>query len=302
MGLNQLRGVVPAIVTPFDSNDSLNLKAADQLVTSLIDHGVHGIMTTGGTGEFPHLDRTERLELTRRVVEAVGGRVPVITGTAGCSTREVLFLCDDAAQAGANAVIVVPPYYFPLSEKAIASFFGTVADRSALPIFLYNNPLYTGNGMRPGLIADIIEHPRIVGLKQSSADLGELVEVIHEVRVVRGLSKSICTGIDSQLSAALAVGADGIFSTAACLVPQLMVSLFDLAASNDTAKAADLQMKLQPLNRFLEYDPGYVAPAKEGLGILGIDVGQPRHPLPSLTGDEIERLRAALTQLQMAAL
>jgi 4-hydroxy-2-oxoglutarate aldolase len=225
----------------------------------------------------------------------------VIAGTAGCSTREVLLLCDDAAKAEAQAVIMVPPYYFPLPETAIAAFFASVADRSALPVFVYNNPLYTGNGMRPTLIADILEHPNIVGLKQSSADLGELVEVIHEVRTVRRLTKSLCTGIDSQFAAALAIGADGIFSTAAGLVPHLMVRLFELASTGKTGEAADLQMALQPLNRFLEYDPGYVAPAKEGLRILGIEAGSPRQPLPGLTGDEFARLKAALDQLQAIA-
>jgi 4-hydroxy-tetrahydrodipicolinate synthase len=296
--LHQLRGVVPAIVTPFDAADAVDLAAAGRLTSWLIEGGVHGIMTTGGTGEFPHLDRAERFELTQQVAEVAAGRVPVIAGTAACSTREVLLLCDDAARAGADAVIIVPPYYFPLPEDAIAAFFASVADRSALPVFVYNNPLYTGNGMSPALIADILEHPHIVGLKQSSSDLGQLVELIHEVRSERQLSRSIFTGIDSQLAAAMAVGADGIFSTAAGLVPGLMAKLFALASVGNMAAAAELQMELQSLNRFLEYDPGYVAPAKEGLRLLGIDVGKPRDPLPGLSADELERLRAALARLQ----
>lgn len=298
MELHQLRGVVPAIVTPFDAADALDLAAASRLTSWLIDGGVHGIMTTGGTGEFPHLDREERFALTRQVAQVAEGRVPVIAGAAACSTREVLLLCDDAARAGADAVIIVPPYYFPLPETAIAAFFASVADRSALPVFVYNNPLYTGNGMPPALIADILEHPRIAGLKQSASDLGQLVELIHEVRSERQLTRAIFTGIDSQFAAAMAVGADGIFSTAAGLVPELMANLFALAAAEKTAEAGELQMELQSLNRFLEYDPGYVAPAKEGLRILGIDVGQPRHPLPGLIADELERLRTALAQLQ----
>jgi dihydrodipicolinate synthase/N-acetylneuraminate lyase len=296
--LHELRGVVPAIVTPFDVADALDLAAAGRLTSWLIDGGVHGIMTTGGTGEFPHLDRAERFALTRQVAEATAGRVPVIAGTAACSTREVLLLCDDAARAGADAVIIVPPYYFPLPETAIGAFFASVADRSALPVFVYNNPLYTGNGMSPALIADILEHPHIVGLKQSSSDLGQLVELIHEIRSERQLARSILTGIDSQFAAAMAVGADGIFSTAAGIVPQLMARLFALASAQKMAEAAQLQMELQSLNRFLEYDPGYVAPAKEGLRLRGIDVGQPRHPLPGLSADELERLKSALAHLQ----
>jgi 4-hydroxy-tetrahydrodipicolinate synthase len=232
------------------------------------------------------------------VVEAAAGRVPVIAGTAACSTREVLLLCEDAAEAGAHAVITVPPYYFPLPPSALAEFFGQVADRSPLPVFVYNNPLYTGNGMAPALIAEILAHDNVAGLKQSSSDLGQLVEVIYEVRTHLGLERSLCTGIDSQFAAALAIGADGIYSTAAGVVPDRMVRLFSLASAGDTAAAAHLQQELQPLNRFLEYDPGYVAPAKEALRLIGFEVGGPRAPMPALTEDELTRLRSALAELK----
>jgi 4-hydroxy-tetrahydrodipicolinate synthase len=292
-----LRGVVAAIVTPFDPWDSVDLAAAGRLTGWLMDSGVHGIMTTGGTGEFPHLSRSERRGLTSAVVRQVGGRIPVIAGTGACSTREVLGLCEDAADVGADAVITVPPYYFPLPDAAIAAFFEAVADRSPLPVVVYNNPLYTGNSMRPSLIAEILCHDNIAGLKQSSSDLGQLVDVIQEVRVARGLTRALFTGVDSQFAGSLAIGADGIYSTAGGIIPELMVRLYSLAAAGETAAAAQLQ--LQPLNRFLEYDPGYVAPAKEALRILGLDVGQPRAPLPGLTDGELARLRSALAQLEL---
>jgi len=297
MNLQAIRGVIPAIVTPIDASGNVDLAATARLTRWLVDSGVHGIMTTGGTGEFPHLDRDERRELTRAVVQETAGKVPVIAGTAACSTREALLLCEDAASVGADAVISVPPYYFPLPDAAIASFFKVLADGSSLPVFAYNNPLYTGNAMSPALIADVLSHDNVVGLKQSSSDLGQLVEVIHEVRVVRGLSRALFTGVDSQFAAAVAIGADGIYSTASGIIPAAIVRLYSLAAAPDPKAAAELQLELQPLNRFLEYDPGYVAPAKEALRMLGIEVGDPRAPLPRLTPDERSRLTAALSQL-----
>jgi len=302
MNLQALTGVVPAIVTPFGTHGGVDLAATARLTRWLVDSKVHAIMTTGGTGEFPHLDRSERRELTRAVVQAAAGEVPVIAGTAACSTREALLLCEDAASVGADAVISVPPFYFPLPDAAIAAFFRSLADACPLPVFAYNNPLYTGNAMSPGLIADVLSHDNVAGLKQSSSDLGELVEVIHEVRVVRGLSRSLCTGIDSQFAAAVSVGADGIFSTAAGIIPAAVVRLHALAAGSDATGAAELQLQLQPLNRFLEYDPGYVAPAKEALRILKIEVGDPRPPLPTLTQDERARLADALSALAEAGL
>ena len=105
MNLQALRGVIPAVVTPFDADGDVDLAATARLVRWLVDSGVHGIMTTGGTGEFPHLDRDERRELTRAAVQEAAGKVPVIAGTAACSAREALMLREDAAAAGADAVI-----------------------------------------------------------------------------------------------------------------------------------------------------------------------------------------------------
>jgi len=297
MNLRALRGVIPAIATPFDTDGGLDPAATARLTRWLVDSGVHAIMTAGGTGEFPHLERVERRELTRAVVHEAAGKVPVIAGTAACSTREALLLCEDAASVGADAVISVPPFYFPLPDAAIATYFNALADGSPLPVFAYNNPLYTGNAMSPALVADVLSHDNVIGLKQSESDLGQLVEVIYEVRVVRGLSRALFTGIDSQFAAAMSVGADGIFSTAAGIVPAAVVQLYSLAARQDRGAAAALQLQLQPLNRFLEYDPGYVAPAKEALKMLKMDVGDPRPPLPTLTPDQRARLAAALSQL-----
>src|SRR5258706_5363367 len=258
MNLQALRGVIPGIVTPFDPDGGVDLPATATLTRWLVDSGVHAIMTTGATGEFPHLDRSERRELTRAVVQEAGGKVPVIAGTAACSTCEALLLCEDAASVGADAVISVPPFYFPLPEAAIAAFFRSLADASPLPVFVYNNPLYTGNAMSPALIADALSHDNVVGLKQSSSDLGELVEVIHEVRVVRGLSRALFTGIDSQFAAAVSIGADGIFSTAAGIIPAAVVRLYSLAAGSDPGAASRVPPRLRPLDPVPANHPRHV--------------------------------------------
>ncbi len=297
MNLETVRGVIPAIVTPFDEQEELDIGSLERLTDWLVGQGIHGVMTTGGTGEFPHLSREERRASIEAIARSSSGRVPVIAGTAACSTREVLLLCEDAAEAGADAAITVPPYYFPLPDRALESFFDDVASRSPLPLFVYNNPLYTGNGMSPSLLSDILERPNVVGLKQSAADLGQLVEVLHEVRVVRKLSRALFTGVDSQFLGALSNGADGVFSTAGGIVPRSMVEIFDLATEGRTEEARSKQMELQPLNRFLDYDPGYVAPAKEALRMIGMEVGDPRSPLPRLTAEERQRLSAALGEL-----
>lgn len=297
MGLEKLRGVVAAIVTPFDKGGALDYGVLESLTRYLIDSGVHGIMATGGTGEFPHLSTDERVKATKSIVAGAAGRVPVFANTTACATADAVTLAELVAEVGAEAIISVPPYYFPLSDAALAGYFTTLADKSPLPLFVYNNPRYTGNPLSPSLLVELLQHPNVLGLKQSESDLGQLVEVIYQIRSVRKLQKSLMTGIDSQLCAALATGADGIFSTASSIVPKEMVEIFKLAESGDFAAARAAQLRMQPLNRFLEYDPGYVAPAKEALRMLGTEVGDPRPPLPHLTTDERQRLKAALVDL-----
>jgi 4-hydroxy-tetrahydrodipicolinate synthase len=298
MNEKELKGVIPAIVTPFGDNEQLDENALAIVTNYVIDNGVNAIMTTGGTGEFPLLSREERKCVTQVVVEAAAGRVPIIAGTAACSTREAIMLAEDAAEVGATAAIVTPPFYFILPEDALYNHYLELAKNSPLPIVIYNNPLYTGNNLTPQLIVRLAEIDQIIGLKQSQSDLGQLVEVLRQA----GDKISVCTGIDSQFYAALCVGATGIFSTAAAICPRQMVDLYNCTIQGRHAEALALHGELQHLNRFLEYDPGYVAPAKEALNMMGLPGGKVRRPLPNLTEDERAGVLKALERLQLLPL
>jgi 4-hydroxy-tetrahydrodipicolinate synthase len=295
LGPDALRGVIPAIPTPFGADGSeIDEQALRRVVRHVVDGGVHGIMTTGGTGEFPHLSRDERRRVTSVVVSETAGAAPVYAGTAACATWEAIALTEDAAAAGADAAILTPPFYFRIPEEMLHRHFEEVAAAGILPVVVYNNPLYTGNNLSPGLIAALMEIDNVIGLKQSNDDLGQLVEAL---RLSEDTGRSLLTGIDSQFYAALTVGARGIFSTAAAIVPAEMVRLYDLVAGGDHAGAAEQHRRLQPLNRFLEYDPGYVSPTKEALTMLGLDCGPVRRPLPDFPESERPALRDALEAL-----
>ncbi|MFN0155091.1 MAG: dihydrodipicolinate synthase family protein [Gaiella sp.] len=290
-----LRGVIPAIPTPFTADGrDLDEGALRRIVRHCLDGGVHGLMTTGGTGEFPHLSREERRRVAEIVASEVAGAVPVYAGTAACSTWEAIALIEDAASAGADAAILTPPFYFPIPRESLRGHFADVAAASSLPIVVYNNPLYTGMDLDPQLIAELMTLDTVIGLKQSNADLGALVEAM---RLSAGSGRSLCTGIDSQFYAALCIGAKGIWSTAASIVPSQMVRLYDLAVAGDHDAARAQHDLLQPLNRFLEYDPGYVSPTKEALSMMGIAAGPVRRPLPDFPESERPALRAALEAL-----
>lgn len=291
---DDLKGVIPAIPTPFTADGrAVDEGALRRITRHVVDGGVHAIMTTGGTGEFVHLSREERKRVTAIVAEEAGD-TPVIAGTAACSTWEALALTHDAASAGAAAAILTPPYYFRIPDEMLYAHFEDVAAGAQIPIVVYNNPLYTGNNLGPGLIAALMELPNVIGLKQSNDDLGQLVEAL---RLSSGSGRSLCTGIDSQFYAALCVGARGIFSTAAAIVPAQMVRLYDLTMAGDHEAARAQHELLQPLNRFLEYDPGYVSPTKEALQMMGISCGPVRRPLPDFPDEERDALRDALAAL-----
>lgn len=295
MGPTDLRGVIPAIPTPFTADGrSVDEAALRRVTRHVLDGGVHGIMTTGGTGEFPHLSRDERRQVQRVVAEETAGAVPIYAGTAACATWEAIALMEDAATAGADAAILTPPFYFGIPDDMLARHFEDVARAAVLPVVVYNNPLYTGNALSPALIAALMEVDGVIGLKQSEDDLGQLVEAL---RLADATGRSLCTGIDSQFYPALCIGARGIFSTAAAIVPGDIVRVYDRQQAGDHAGALEQHERLQPLNRFLEYDPGYVSPAKEALTMMGISCGPVRRPLPDFPEGERGALREALLAL-----
>ena len=149
MDVQSLRGVYPAIVTPFTADDRLDEAALGKVTDYVIEGGVHAIMATGGTGEFPHLDRQERKRATEVIVGATRGRVPIIAGTAAASTREAILLSQDAQEMGAAAVILTPPFYFHLPALSLVEHFRLIVKEIDIPLIVYNNPLYTGNNLSP---------------------------------------------------------------------------------------------------------------------------------------------------------
>lgn len=288
--LEKIQGVIPAVVTPFTGTDELDQMALRKIVEYLVENGVHGIMTTGGTGEFVHLSEDEKKKTIRTVVDEVNGKVPVIAGTSACSTREAIMLSKYAEDAGADGVIATPPFYFRLPRESIIGHYKSIAQSIAIALVAYNNPIYTGNPMDPALIAELTGIENMVGLKQSESDIGQFIELVR----LTGDRLSLLTGIDSQFYPSLCVGGKGVFSTAACIAPKQMVELYSNFERGNLTKAFEIHRNLQDLNRFLEYDPGYVAPCKEAMMMLGLPAGNVRQPLPSLTSRERGELRKAL--------
>jgi len=293
LSAKSLEGIIPAIPTPFTRNDEVDEDGLRKLVNHVVRNGVHGIMTTGGNGEFPHLLADERKRVVEVVVDELSSKVPVIACTAACGTKETIEYTAHAKDSGAQAAIITPPYYFNVPRQSVYEHYKTVSGAVDLPIVVYNNPEYTGNNIDPALMAKISHLNNVIGLKQSNYDISQTLEII---RLVSG-KISVLTGIDSQLFSTLSIGGRGVFSTAAAVIPRQIVQIYEAFKSGDVNKAYENQLKIQILNRFFEYDPGYVAPCKEALTMIGLPGGLPRKPLPSLTAEERTALWKALKDL-----
>ena len=255
---------------------------------------VHGIVPTGSTGEFAALSEEERKKVAEIAIEEVNGMVPVVVGTASVSTKQTIQYSQYAQRAGADGVMVVPPYYCHPNEEEIYGHYKTLAENIDIPIVLYNNPGTSGVDMRPSLIARLAEFDQISYIKESSGDMTRVAEIMR----LCGHKISIFCGCDNLSLEMFAMGVQGWIVPAANMIPQLCVELFELAAiQKDIVKAKKLYFKLLPLFTMFESTGQYVQLTKAGLDILGRPFGIPRKPLLPPTEQAKQHLKEILDSL-----
>ena len=289
----RFEGVWTAIVTPFARGplgpaDHVDLDGLDRLVDEQIAAGVDVLVPCGTTGESPTLSHKEHDAVVARVVERAAGRVPVVAGAGSNSTREAERLCRAARDAGADGVLVVCPYYNRPTERMLHAHFGRVARASDLPIVLYNIPSRTGVDLGPGAVAALVEeHPTIRALKAASGSVDRAAEVCRHAGV------AVLSGDDALTLPMIAVGARGVISVAANVVPERVVGLVAAALAGDLESALARHRDLLPLVRalFAETNP---VPVKAALRLLGRGNGAVRAPLLEALPSTVERLATLL--------
>jgi 4-hydroxy-tetrahydrodipicolinate synthase len=289
-----LSGVLVALVTPFTADGSeIDAAALEAHVDRLIREGAHGLVPGGSTGEFTTLTLDERKQLTELVVKAAGGRVPVVAGTGALSTRDALDLAAHAAQAGASALMVVPPFYDAVELSTFKELLREVYEASQLPIMFYNIPSATGLSLTANEIASLAEVEGVRYLKDTSGDAVALTELLqsHADRI------TAFNGWDTLTFYGLAAGAKGSVWGATNFIPQLSRQLWDaLAVDGDLVRGRELWAKIYPICRLLE-QYNYAAAVKTGLELTGYPAGPVRKPFTLLEGDA----RAELARLLRAA-
>jgi 4-hydroxy-tetrahydrodipicolinate synthase len=278
-------GVLPALITPFTEDGSaIDTGALAANVERLIGAGVGGLVPGGSTGEFTTLSHAERRELIEATVAAAAGRVPVVAGTGALSTRETVELSVHAEQAGAAAVMVVPPFYDALSWRELLAHYAAVADAIAIPIMYYNLPSASG----VTLTAEQLRALPITSLKDTGGDATAATELIQTD------GPTLLNGWDTLTFAALAAGVRAVVWGAAAILPEPCVELHRLLIDDiDLPAARELWARLWPLCRFLEAQ-SYSVAVKTACGLVGDTTGPVRAPLLPLDDAATAELAALL--------
>ena len=269
-------GMATAIVTPMTATD-IDYEALGRFIEFQIENGINAIVVMGTTGENATIEPEEQKEVIRFTVDKVAKRVPVIAGTGTNNTDHVLHNTKNACEVGADAILVVTPYYNKATQNGLIKHFTTIADASSVPVILYNVPGRTGCTLQPKTVAKLAEHPNIVGLKEATGNMAQMVELMR----LCGDKIDIYSGEDALTVPMMAMGGAGTISVLSNVLPKESVAMTDACIAGDYKTAAAMQCKLLPLINvlFSEVNP---IPAKAAVSAMGFGEEHLRMPLTKM--------------------
>jgi len=288
-----LRGVVPPTLTAFTTDESLDEAATAAHARYVVDGGAHAVFPLGTNGECPLLSTAERDRVVEVVAAEVGSDVPVIAGVGAPSTRGTVARAEAAVDAGADGLVVVTPYYYPLDREGALAHYRRVADAVARPVYVYHIPSKTGNELSLETLSELAAIDNVVGFKDSSKDVPWLGQAIDD-----NPELTFLVGSDSLLYPGLSIGCSGLVSAVANVVPDLVVELFDAYDAGDDERARELQSRVYAVRSALKRGP-YMAGVKEALSLLdvGFDPGPLRSPLRRMDAADRAALADDLDEL-----
>ena len=272
------KGSIVAIVTPMTDAGEVDFAAWERLIDWHLAEGSDGIVVCGTTGESPTVTLAEAVELTRRAAARVGGRIPVVAGSGTNDTARSIERTRELAAAGADAVLVVTPYYNKPTQEGLLQHFTAIADDAAVPVILYNVPGRTGVDLLPQTAARLALHARIVALKEATGTAARLAEL----RELCGEELAILSGDDASAVDSMLAGAVGVISVTANVAPRAMHEVASAALAGDAPRARELDRRLQPLHLGLFVEPNPI-PAKWAVRQLGLIEAGIRLPLTPLS-------------------
>jgi 4-hydroxy-tetrahydrodipicolinate synthase len=281
------KGAGVAIVTPFTKNNEVDFEKLGELIEYQIAGGTDAIIICGTTGEASTLTHEEHLECIRYTVNKVAKRVPVIAGTGSNATDTAIYLSQEAESYGADALLLVTPYYNKATQKGLIAHFTEVANSVKLPIILYNVPGRTGCNITPQTVATLVKNvDNIVGIKEASGNIAQVAEVMQ---LTEG-KIDLYSGCDEMVVPVMSLGGIGVISVLSNVAPRETHDMVMKYLEGDVVGSRELQLKYLPLINalFCEVNP---IPVKKAVNLMGVNVGHLRMPLTEMEPANAERLR-----------
>lgn len=285
------KGAATALITPMNSDGSVNFDRLATLTDEQIKCGIDALVICGTTGEKSTLGYEEHVKVIEVAAKADGGRVPLIAGTGSNDTVYSVGLCADAEKAGADAFLMVTPYYNKTSQTGLVAHYNYIADRVNKPIILYNVPSRTGVAIKPETYKEIAKHPNIVATKEANGDLSSVLKT----RYLCGDELDIYSGNDDQTVPIMSLGGIGVISVMSNFLPEVMHRICAEFFAGNTDEAARLQIKYSGLMSALFSDVNPV-PVKAAMNLLGLNAGPCRLPLYDMEKPALELIKQKLTE------
>jgi len=288
------QGVFTAIVTPFNEDKSINKEQLKKLIDFNIENGVSGIVPMGTTGESPTLNHDEHVEVIETVCEHIDKKVTVIAGTGSNSTEEALFMTSRAKELGADASLQVAPYYNKPTQEGFYRHYKTIADKVDLPLIIYNIPGRSGKNIETDTIVRLSEHPNIIGVKEASGSLPQMMDVINRTPD----DFIVLSGDDNLTLPLMAAGGKGVISVASNIIPDRMSALVKAGLNGDFEEMRKLHYELLPFFKveFIETNP---IPIKTALAMKGMIKEVFRLPMCEMYPENKKKLEVVLKELKI---
>lgn len=285
-------GAAVAIVTPMHSDGSVNYDKLGEIIEAQISSSTDAIVICGTTGESATLSGEEHMDCIKYAINKVNKRVPVIAGTGSNDTAYAVEMSIDAEKAGADALLLVTPYYNKTSQRGLIAHFNAIADAVNIPIILYNVPSRTGCKIEINTYKELAKHKNIVAAKEACGDISFIAELAAETDL------DIYSGNDDQTVPIMALGGKGVISVASNIIPREMHELAGYALKGDFKTAAEMQLKYLSLLKALFCDVNPI-PVKEAMNLMGMEVGECRLPLFKPEDSKIELLKSELKKFEL---
>lgn len=286
------KGVIAYPVTPFNSQEHIDIPLFQKQIERLIIKGAHGVAPLGSTGVMPYLNDAEKEAITEATMQQVAGRVPTLVGVSNLTTERTVYHAKFAEKAGATAVMIIPMSYWKLTDDEIVKHYDQVAAKISIPIMAYNNPATGGVDMSPALLKRLLEIPNVTMIKESTGD----IQRMHYLRKELGEAVAFFNGSNPLALAAFSAGARGWCTAAPNLIPELNIALYHAIEENDLIKAQHLFYKQFDLLKFM-VTKGLPRSIKAGLDLLGVGGGGLKSPLKPLSEYEIAELDNILSAI-----